>query len=73
MHPNKQVVENCMRDYRTKNIAMSIFASGKLGGKAAIDHALKGLNDGLIDSVLFGSSSENNIRNTFQSIIENSG
>ena len=58
MNPGKAEVEASFGNGRSKNIAMSIFASGALGAGGAVEHVrdFKG-----VDGILFGSSRRQNI------------
>ena len=63
MNPSKTTVESNLNLHKSKNIAMSVFASGAINPAEAIDYVnnLSG-----VDSVLFGASSRKNIENTVQ-------
>ena len=58
MNPDKVAVEASFGNGRSKNIAMSIFASGALGAGGAVEH-VRDFNG--VDSILFGSSRRQNI------------
>ena len=58
MNPHKAAVEASFGNGRSKNIAMSIFASGALGAGGAVEH-VRDFNG--VDSILFGSSRRQNI------------
>jgi hypothetical protein len=60
MNPARAEVEASFGNGRSKNIAMSIFASGALGAAGAVDHVRD--FDG-VDAILFGSSRRQNIDN----------
>jgi len=60
MNPSRSEVEASFSNGRSKNIAMSVFASGALKSEGAIEYVrdFKG-----VDSILFGSSHRENIYN----------
>lgn len=62
MNPDKETVETTLQLHKTKNLAMSIFASGAIQYNEAIEYVSK-LHG--IDSVLFGASSYAHIKNTY--------
>jgi hypothetical protein len=55
--------ENVLREKKFRAIAMSVFASGAISPKEAIDWVCKQPN---IESIVFGASSRSNIRSTKQ-------
>lgn len=65
MNPSQSAVEECVRKHKTKNIAMSIFASGAIQDNEAIEYIskLKG-----VDSILFGASSYSHIKRNYDLI-----
>ena len=58
MNPGRAEVEASFGNGRSRNIAMSIFASGALGAAGAVEH-VRDFNG--VDAVLFGSSRRQNI------------
>jgi hypothetical protein len=60
MHPSKDAVEKSFANGRSRNMAMSVFASGVLDAQASIDYVKSQPG---VDAVLFGSSSHKNIVN----------
>jgi hypothetical protein len=60
-------VESLLRDERCEAIAMQVLAAGAISPREAIEYVcqLKG-----VDAVLFGASSECNIRETRDLIVE---
>lgn len=58
MNPGVAEVQASYANGRSKNIAMSIFASGALGAGGAVEHAR---DSPAVDAVLFGSSRRQNI------------
>ncbi len=63
MHPSQKLVEQSYANGRSKNIAMSVFASGALAATDAIDYVHKAEG---VDCVLFGSSRRENIVNNIK-------
>jgi hypothetical protein len=61
MNPNIETYENTLRDKKFRPIAMSIFASGAIKPKTAIEYVCRKLN---IQSIVFGASSEEHILET---------
>lgn len=57
-NPSNHEVVKSFASGKSKNIAMSVFASGALGGSLSLDYVLD--SDG-VDSILFGSSRRENI------------
>jgi hypothetical protein len=68
MHPSQTSVEQSFLAARSRNIAMSVFSSGKAGSAEALDYVVNGLHQGAVSSILFGSSSQANIRSNVQRI-----
>ncbi len=68
MNPDQESVENIIKKHKTSNIAMSIFASGAIPPREAIEYIskLKG-----IDSVLFGASTYTHIKSTYDHLTSN--
>ncbi len=58
MNPSQPLVEASYANGKSRNIAMSIFASGMLSPQDAVDYLLR--SEG-VDSALFGSSKQSNI------------
>ena len=58
MNPGRAEVEASFANGRSKNIAMSIFASGALGAGGAVEHVRDFMG---VDAILFGSSRRQNI------------
>lgn len=63
MHPSQTLVEQSYANGRSKNIAMSVFASGALTSNDSINYVQ---NAPGVDSVLFGSSRRENIKNNIK-------
>ena len=63
MHPSKELVEQSYANGRSRNIAMSVFASGVLDARDSIAYVRNARG---LDSVLFGSSSRENIINNIK-------
>lgn len=62
MNPSKVVCEDSFSCGRTRNMAMSVLASGRDTPEDAMEYVVKHMRAGYVDAVLFGSSSRNNIR-----------
>ena len=58
MHPSQSLVEQSYANGRSRNIAMSVFASGALAASDAIAYVQKAAG---VDAVIFGSSRRENI------------
>lgn len=61
MNPSRAVCEASFSSGRSKNIAMSVLASGRIGSNEAITYVVNDMKNGYIDAILFGSSSRENI------------
>ncbi|MHA6724028.1 hypothetical protein [Sphingomonas sp. RS2018] len=62
MNPSAAACEASFAAHRTHNIAMSILASGRASPSEAVRYVRSKVDDGGVDAILFGSSSEANIR-----------
>lgn len=69
MNPGRTEVEASFGNGRSKNIAMSIFASGALRAEGSIEH-VRNFNG--VDSILFGSSRRQNIESNVALITDRS-
>lgn len=69
MNPSRQACEQSFGSRRTRNIAMSVFSSGRLPPEKALDYVLARVGEGAIDAILFGSSSEKNVRANVMKIL----
>ncbi|MES2016813.1 MAG: hypothetical protein V4484_09970 [Pseudomonadota bacterium] len=58
MNPSQQAVEASYANGKSRNIAMSIFASGMLSPQESVDYVLRSAG---VDAALFGSSKQANI------------
>lgn len=65
-NPSNHEVVKSFASGKSKNIAMSVFASGTLGGSLSLDYVLG--SDG-VDSILFGSSRRENIEKNTRLIL----
>jgi hypothetical protein len=63
MNPSRDAVVDAYANGSSRNIAMSVFASGSLPGAAALDFVCGAKG---VDAVLFGSGSQANIRTNCQ-------
>jgi hypothetical protein len=61
MNPSQTVCEASFSNGRSKNIAMSVLASGRVNPRDAMTYAVNNMHKGHIDAILFGSSSKKNI------------
>jgi hypothetical protein len=61
MNPSRTVCEASFSNGKSNNIAMSVLASGQFCPKDAMSYAVDNMHKGHIDSILFGSSSRENI------------
>jgi len=69
-NPSQEVVEAAFASRRTRNIAMSVFASGNASGQSSLDHVISRLGDrGGVDAILFGSSNPGHIRANTKTIL----
>lgn len=70
-HPSLEAVEASFAANQTRNIAMSVFASGSAGADSSLKHVLSRLRPhGGVDAILFGSSNAANIRTNTLAILE---
>lgn len=62
MNPSKELVEQSIKERKSTNVAMSVFASGAISPDVALEYVnnLEG-----VDSILFGASSRRSIESTF--------
>jgi hypothetical protein len=68
MNPSQTLCEESFGSRQTRNIAMSIFSSGTLDPSKALDYVVSHMRSGAVDSVLFGSSSRENIQANYTKI-----
>jgi len=61
-HPSQAQVEASFASRRSRNIAMSVFASGSAGGHASLDYVIGKTRGGGVDAILFGSANAGHIR-----------
>jgi hypothetical protein len=71
MNPSQDNCEASFAMGRSKNIAMSVFASGNLTPSDGLDYVVSRMNSGGVDAILFGSSNAVNIEKNMRKI--NSG
>jgi len=69
MNPSQSDCMTSFASRRSKNIAMSVLASGRAKPAEAMDYVVSKMHDGHIDAILFGSSSPKNIQFNVQRII----
>jgi hypothetical protein len=69
MHPSFNTVKKSFASKKSINIAMSIFGSGA-NPNDSLDFAIKMMKSAHVDSILFGSSNAQNIRNNAQRIFK---
>ncbi len=69
MNPSKELCEESFASGKTRNIAMSVFSSGRSDPSESLKHVVSRLNNGAVDSILFGSSSKSNIHANVKKII----
>lgn len=67
-NPSNQEVVKSYASGKSRNIAMSVFASGALDGNLSLDYVLS--SNG-VDSILFGSSRRENIEKNTRLILDN--
>lgn len=70
MNPSKAEVEASFAARRSKNIAMSVFASGAASAESSLDYVLSKTGAGGVDALLFGSSNPVNIEDNTKKIIK---
>ncbi|MES3025497.1 MAG: hypothetical protein V4857_28300 [Pseudomonadota bacterium] len=70
MNPSQETVEQSYGNGKSRNIAMSIFASGMLSPQESVDYALA---RGGVDAVLFGSSKQANIVSNVERLLGRAG
>lgn len=68
MHPSKIICESSFASCKSNNIAMSVMSSGNSCPEDSLDYVVKKLKKGEVSSILFGSSSKNNIVNNINRI-----
>jgi len=69
-NPSKAAVEASFASRRSRNIAMSVFSSGKASGQSSRDYAISKMSYGAgVDARLFGSSNPKNIEANAQVIL----
>lgn len=69
MHPQREAVIESFACQRSNNIAMSIFGTGVNAG-LSLDFVTAQMKGGGVDSILFGSSNENNIQANVSQILK---
>ncbi|OZA19999.1 MAG: hypothetical protein B7Y02_00185 [Rhodobacterales bacterium 17-64-5] len=70
-NPSKEAVEASFASRRSRNIAMSVFASGNASGQSSLDYVISKIAvTGGVDAILFGSSSAGHIRSNTRAILE---
>ena len=69
MNPSPEAVKGSFADLRSKNIAMSVLSSGQASPSEAIKYVISQMNQGGINSILFGSSSPTNIKQNATQIL----
>jgi hypothetical protein len=68
MNPSKTACEESFAAGGSKNIAMSVMASGASDPSSSLEHVLREIHRGHISAVLFGSSSRQNISQNARSL-----
>ena len=61
MNPSVEAVRASFAAGKSSNMAMSVFSSKSISGEEALSHVMKARRDGVIDTILFGSSNPANI------------
>lgn len=61
MHPSQAICEASFASGKSKNIAMSVLASGRASPGEAMKYVIERMNEGSIDAIVFGSASKENI------------
>lgn len=70
-NPSKTAVETSFSSRRSRNIAMSVFSSGKASGQSSRDYVISKMSHGGgIDALLFGSSSPKHIESNVRAILD---
>lgn len=62
MHPSQSASEASFASGRSKNIAMSVLSSGRASPSEAMTYVVERMHSGHIEAILFGSSSDINIK-----------
>mgnify|MGYP003587641530 FL=1 len=68
MNPSQAAVERSFASGRTRNMAMSVFASGNASPKAALGYLSQAVAAGSVSAVLFGSANPAHIRHNVETI-----
>jgi hypothetical protein len=69
MHPSQTICEASFASGRSKNIAMSVLASGRASPSEAMKYVVEHMNKGNIDAIVFGSASKENILSNVSRIL----
>lgn len=69
MHPSQTTCEASFASGRSKNIAMSVLASGRASPSEAMKYVVEHMNKGNIDAIVFGSASKENILSNVNRIL----
>lgn len=70
MHPSQAVCEASFASGKSKNIAMSVLASGRASPGEAMKYVIEHMNEGSIDAIVFGSASKKNILSNANKILK---
>lgn len=68
MNPTQHDCNLSFASKKSHNIAMSVFASGNINPTDALEFVVSQMDDGGVDSILFGSSNPRNIEKNFKTI-----
>lgn len=68
MHASKEKCESSFASCRSNNIAMSVMNSGNYRPAQSLEYVISKMNEGHINSILFGSSNSRNIKSNVKSI-----
>lgn len=69
MHPSQAICEASFASGKSKNIAMSVLASGRASPGEAMKYVIERMNEGSIDAIVFGSASKENILSNASKIL----
>jgi hypothetical protein len=72
MNPSPQKVVASFASQRTRNIAMSVFSSGRTAGPASLEYVVAQCASGGVSAILFGSSRPENILSNTNVIMQHS-